>query len=657
MKIILLIFLFSFLLSPVIAQQNTDSLKQELQMAGEDTTKLHLMVSLAVFYMWTEPDSSIKYGLLGLPLAKKLLRESTELNLYGILGESLSGKGNFSLALEYQMKGLKLAEKTGTKGEMAWAWAGMGNVYFYAHDYENALSYYLRTKNFQDIYSDNERLFAGFIGESYYHLDEIDSAFIFIQRSYELVLKGRKWVVPYYYMAKIFGKKRQYIKSIEFYRTGISLADGTLDKINGYNGMAEIFRDMNQNDSTIYYAGKALTLAQNMSFGDKVIESSAILKDVYKKSLRTDSAFKYQEIMLAAKDSVYNQEKVKQMQNLVFNEQLRQQELISQQTAIRNRLILYGVIILGSIFLFAAILLWRVNRQKQKAYDLLQHQKSATDEQRAKAEKALIDLKATQTRLIHSEKMASLGELTAGIAHEIENPLNFVNNFSEVNSELISELNEEAQNGNLDEVRAIAASLKENEAKINYHGKRADAIVKNMLQHSRLGTGHKEPTDINSLADEYLRISYHGIRARDKNFSAELQTNFDKKIDKVNVVPQDIGRVLMNLYNNAFYAVMEKKKQADGAYKPGVWVSTHKENGQVVIVVKDNGNGIPEKIRDKIFQPFFTTKPTGQGTGLGLSLSYDIVKAHDGKIEMTSLVGEFSEFSIFLPVDTNSNHP
>jgi signal transduction histidine kinase len=243
--------------------------------------------------------------------------------------------------------------------------------------------------------------------------------------------------------------------------------------------------------------------------------------------------------------------------------------------------------------------------------------------------------------------MASLGELTAGIAHEIQNPLNFVNNFSDVNKELLLEMNSEIGKGNYDEVRTLAKDIADNEEKINHHGKRADAIVKGMLQHSRSNIGVKEPTDINTLADEYLRLSYHGLRAKDKSFNAKFETDFDNSIGKVNIIPQDIGRVILNLINNAFYAVNEKQNL--NGFEPKVIISTSKHNSKVEIKVADNGNGIPKKVLDKIFQPFFTTKPTGQGTGLGLSLSYDIVKAHGGEIKVNTKENEGTEFTIVLP--------
>ncbi|MBD0283946.1 MAG: GHKL domain-containing protein [Flavisolibacter sp.] len=265
-------------------------------------------------------------------------------------------------------------------------------------------------------------------------------------------------------------------------------------------------------------------------------------------------------------------------------------------------------------------------------------------------ENTLTELKSTQVQLVQREKMASLGELTAGIAHEIQNPLNFVNNFSEVNTELIFELKRQAISGNIQEVLQIAEDLAENENKIAYHGKRADAIVKGMLQHSHQGMGQKEPTDINALADEYLRLTYHGMRAKDKHFNAVLQTDFDNSIGKVNVVPQDIGRVLLNLFNNAFYAVSEKKKGLIHRFEPMVSVSTKKNRNHIKIRVRDNGIGIPQKTLDKIYQPFFTTKPTGQGTGLGLSLSYDIIKAHGGKLKVDTKEGEYAEFVVQLPL-------
>jgi len=290
---------------------------------------------------------------------------------------------------------------------------------------------------------------------------------------------------------------------------------------------------------------------------------------------------------------------------------------------------------------------WATDLSKKKNEEL----QRMVDERTIQLQNSILELKSTQAQLIQSEKMASLGELTAGIAHEIQNPLNFVNNFSEVSTELIDEMKEELKNGDIEEGIALAENLKQNLEKINHHGQRASSIVKGMLEHSRTSSGQKELTDINALCDEYLRLSYHGLRAKDKSFNATMEITFDPTLPKIEVVPQDIGRVLLNLINNAFYAVHERSKKDESEYVPTVSVTTElTANTQLIIAVKDNGSGIPDSIKEKIFQPFFTTKPTGQGTGLGLSLSYDIVKAHGGELKVETKEGEMSEFVILLPL-------
>ena len=262
----------------------------------------------------------------------------------------------------------------------------------------------------------------------------------------------------------------------------------------------------------------------------------------------------------------------------------------------------------------------------------------------------LTNLTSTQAKLIHSEKMASLGELTAGIAHEIQNPLNFVNNYSELSAELIDELTTELEKGDVEEVKFIAEDVKKNLEKITHHGKRAEGIVKGMLEQSRNSLGIKEPTDINALADEYMRLAYHGLRAKDKSFNSSLVTHYDSSIGKIDVMPQEMGRVVLNLITNAFYAINERKAKEGNSFEPTVTVSTQKKDNAVSIIVSDNGLGIPDSIIEKIFQPFFTTKPSGKGTGLGLSMSYDIIKSHGGTLKVESVQGEGSTFTIQLPL-------
>ena len=386
------------------------------------------------------------------------------------------------------------------------------------------------------------------------------------------------------------------------------------------------------------------------------LKVNLLLADIYEVLGKKDSAYKYlrryQDLLIASR-KLENTRQIFELQiNSIVRDskeqisQLEQEGLLKEQKNKNQRLLIFSTI--GALLstLLILFILYRNNKSKQKTNTVL--------------EQTLSNLKSAQFQLVQSEKMASLGELTAGIAHEIQNPLNFVNNFSEVNSELIAEMKQEIDKGNLQEVKSIAASIDENEQKIIVHGKRADAIVKNMLQHSRSSSGAKEPTDINALCNEYLRLSYHGLRAKDKSFNAIMKTDFDESIGKINIVPQEIGRVVLNLINNAFYAVDEKKRMHLTGYEPAVVVSTKKSKARpddpvqrvrVEISIKDNGNGIPQKLMDKIFQPFFTTKPTGQGTGLGLSLSYDIIKAHGGELKVETREGEGSEFIIQLPTN------
>jgi signal transduction histidine kinase len=415
------------------------------------------------------------------------------------------------------------------------------------------------------------------------------------------------------------------------------------DLCDAYLGLSESFAGLGMIDSALFYGRRSLVLAHDLSLPGQSLNASIFLTSLYESKGLIDSAFKYQKISGMLKDSLYNKEKIKQVQNYTFDEKLRQQEISEKQGAYRNKVRIYALAAgLVAVLIIAGILL-RNNRHKQKLNTILQGQKE-------EIQNNLAELRTTQAQLIQSEKMASLGELTAGIAHEIQNPLNFVNNFSEVNKELIDEMQREIDKGNLEDAKTISNNIKDNEEKIVAHGRRADAIVKSMLQHSRTSSGKKEPTDINAVVDEYGRLAYHGLRAKDKSFNAKFETNFDNRIGKIDVVPQDIGRVILNLINNAFYAVSVKTRLQPASYTPQVIVQTKQIGDKIEIKVADNGDGIPQKNLDKIFQPFFTTKPTGQGTGLGLSLSYDIVKAHGGKIKIETKEGEGSEFIIQLPL-------
>jgi signal transduction histidine kinase len=648
--------LLLFLLTAVSAQtgDRIDSLKNALFTSKEDTNKVNLYVDLVWENPWAFPDTTLAYALPGLKLAKEINFVRGQMYIMAAMGEALGMKGNYSEALATQFEALELAKKLNDPDAVVGCYSDIGTAYYYSGDYQNALKYFYKAKDNRFFKQDPEVLF-GFIGETYFGLNKLDSALLYLQKAYDLDIQkaGSHWSTPYYFLAAVNLKKGNPSRALEFYREGMSKA---LDKVNfeAYNGIASAFKEMGQIDSAIFYAKKVITDSMSAAFPPLLLETSRLLTNIYKSKNITDSAFKYQEIMLAIKDSLFSKEKVKQLQNLSFNEQLREQKQAEQQRELQNKIKLYSVIVALLVFLAIAFILYRVNRNKQKAYTLLEKQKQERDLQKSKAEEALQELKSTQAQLIQQEKMASLGELTAGIAHEIQNPLNFVNNFSEVNKELIEELkmkNEKFKNDDSDE-HELLDDISQNNEKITFHGKRADAIVKGMLQHSRVSTGQKEPTDINALADEYLRLSYHGLRAKDKSFNAIIKTDFDPSIGRINIVPQDIGRVLLNLYNNAFNAINEKKGSAPDNFEPSVSVSTKKLNDKMEIKVSDNGNGIPRKVLDKIFQPFFTTKPTGQGTGLGLSLSYDIIKAHGGEIKVETDGKEKSTFIIKLPMST-----
>ena len=625
-------------------QKMIDSLKNKLQKGKEDTNWVRNSMHIADAYVWSQPDTAVYYATMSLALAEKLNDTLGQVFNLGTLAYVYSMRRNDSLALSAAFRSVHLSEKSNASIKVL-SFGDIAIVYYNIGDYRQAINYSYKLRNLFADESSEFYLSSSMIGKSFYQLNEIDSAEHYLDKAYKKAISNN-WstTVQLLYLGHIYRKKGDYIHAMANYRASVNSSlnrDFNLrDAIEGYLGFAQAFQSIGQRDSAIWYSEKAFTMATTNSFPAQSLDASILLKDLYREKGSIDSAFKYQEITLSLKDSLFNQEKIRSGQNQSFNEFQRQETIKAAiETAkikYQNRLKIYALLSGLGLFLIIGVLLYRNNRQKNKANKLLG--------------KTLSDLRSTQSQLVQSEKMASLGELTAGIAHEIQNPLNFVNNFSEINKELVDELKMELATGNVQLAHEIADNIKENESKINHHGKRADAIVKGMLQHSRSSSGIKEPTDINALADEYVRLAYHGLRAKDKSFNAEIKTDFESTIGKINVVPQEIGRVVLNLINNAFYAVDEKKKQNRGGYDPIVSVSTKKNNGKVRISVKDNGDGIPQKVLDKIFQPFFTTKPTGQGTGLGLSLSYDIVKAHGGELKVETKEGVGSEFIIFLPV-------
>jgi signal transduction histidine kinase len=550
----------------------------------------------------------------------------------------------------------RFEQQKDTLGILA-AYRQLSSAYFYAGDRENDIVYgkkafliakHLNNAGFLSSIANN-------ISTSYSQKNISDSALLYARLAVDYAIASgdsNELSGVLGTLSEGFISANQYDSALKYARESLSYAYYTksdeLMMAWTLNDLSQIFLESNQFDSSKYYAHRAIEISAAIGFKDQLQRAYEYLSRSFHNTVQPDSALKYLQLAVAIKDSLYNRDKTKQVQGVVAREQSRLQEMEKDKLDFQNKIKLYSLVAGLAILGIVTFLLYRNNKQKQKA-NLNLH------EQMEKVETTLQELKSTQSQLIQSEKMASLGELTAGIAHEIQNPLNFVNNFSEVNTELIDELEQEAGKGNLEEVKLLVKDIKANEQKINHHGKRADAIVKGMLQHSRNGSGVKELASINALADEYLRLAYHGLRAKDKFFNATMKTDYDESIGVINIIPQDIGRVILNLITNAFYAVNEKSLSAVATpaavkYEPTVSVSTKKINGKVEIKVSDNGNGIPPKLRDKIFQPFFTTKPTGQGTGLGLSLAYDIVKAHGGELTVDTKEGEGTTFIILLPV-------
>ncbi|CAN5412761.1 hypothetical protein BH10BAC2_BH10BAC2_42270 [soil metagenome] len=679
-------FIYTLLLlipaAPVDAQQpDIISLLKKIETAQNDSLKIGFFRSIIEAYAETKPDSSVYFSEQLLTCARKLNLKLIEVYALDELGYAYMNLGDYPRSLRTLLSAIEIAEDPKSErnvlaekyldqkmyllhpvtpqmlrlGFLARGYQILGVLYANNNDNAKGITYHLQALQFAEPSGDVRALCETYLTLGRLHLfsKKTDSALIYEQKAFDISIKtgynkyvgsillnlgriyletGNKQLAAVYFRKAVDENIRQnYLRGV----------------VAGYLLLATLYNQPATRDSGLYFSNAALDAAKYLNFPDLLLRSYTSLAALYRLNKNNDSAVKYQALIIKMNDSLSNSKRDQQFQSIGFNEQQRKQEIEAAKRAYQNRLQIYLLLIGLVVFLLIAILLWRNNRQRKKSNAILQQQKN-------ELEVALDELKSAQSQLIQREKMASLGELTAGIAHEIQNPLNFVNNFSDVNKEMLEELKAErlkpASERDEQTESEIIENVIVNSEKINHHGKRADAIVKGMLQHSRTSTGIKEPTDINKLADEYLRLSYHGLRAKDKEFSAEIKTDFDVTVDLIKVVPHDIGRVLLNLYNNAFYAVSEKKKHQAENYEPIVSIKTKSLDGRVEVSVKDNGNGIPQNIVDKIFQPFFTTKPTGQGTGLGLSLSYDIVKAHGGEIKVESKEGEGAAFAIYLPV-------
>ena len=657
-KLLITGFLSIYLFSTHAQDNIISNLEKKLSTAQNDTIKANTLDSLSMYYMFftNKYDSSFYYLNKYVDFSFNLKDKKYLVLAYARLGFYYFNTSQLNAGLNISLKGLQLSDQYGINDYLSTLYYNISFIYYNLGDsalsIQNAFKGVQAFGNNKDPFYDIPLHLYGHISSIYADGSNRDTALVYLHRLDSVVTVSKERSardISYYYWVNFYLEFKDYPKADSVITLGIASCKKNGDFLvnSFYVYMASSYYKQGRYKETI----AAAKLANN--FIDVAVRSNALnlIQSCYRKMGKIDSAYYYLRASDSIQNVVQNQSNINETQQIQFDQQLGKKETqanqVLQSERNRNRQILLIFVTALAFLVLFGFIQWRNSIQRRKANFLLQQQKE-------KVESTLSELKSAQSQLIQSEKMASLGELTAGIAHEIQNPLNFVNNFSELNKEMIEELYTERKKPSAERneqlENEILNDIKGNEEKINLHGKRAEAIVKGMLQHSRTSTGAKEPTNISALADEYLRLSYHGLRAKDKTFNAEMKTDFDNRIGKINIVPQDIGRVLLNLYNNAFYAVNERRKVEGEGYEPTVSVSTKKLGNQVFISVKDNGNGIPQKVVDKIFQPFFTTKPTGKGTGLGLSLSYDIMKAHGGEIKVETKEGEGTSFIIQLPV-------
>jgi two-component system NtrC family sensor kinase len=659
MRVKMLFFVFVFSLAEASAQiavpaamRNTvDSLLVLIRNEKDPVKRYDRIFDIYLTGAEAYPVYFLEIGNQFFQIAQKNKDQIAEASAWSVYGQAYRLTGNYIKAVGCHYKAIAIAEKIDNLSVMSYAQNQLGHIYKDREEYSKALDFYRRAKWYADQGKTEGAKVGPILNLGIIHLSlgNADSALYYSQqlmnRYRETALISYEWLNDGA-MAAAYSKMKKKKEAEHYYVLSINAAMHAKNARNIETALMGIATHYQQNgpvDSFLYYAKMAVSVVDNTIYEYMRAKAAKMISDYYE-NVNADSAIRYIKINREATEAMNNRQVSQQIQVMSFEEEQRKAEIARAEQAYAQK-IWIGVLIGGLLVLTAFLIyLFRNIRQKQKTNQRLRSQKKEIEE-------ALEQLKETQTQLVQSEKMASLGELTAGIAHEIQNPLNFVNNFSDLNRELLVEMNEEIQKGNYEEVQAIAKDITDNEAKITHHGKRADAIVKSMLQHSRKNSGKKELTNVNTLCEEFLLHSYHGLRAKDKSFNSKLEKLLEVDLPRANIVAQDIGRVLLNLFNNAFYAVNARKKTGEAGYEPRIKVQTALQNNRIIITVTDNGIGIPADTVNKIFQPFFTTKPTGQGTGLGLSLSYDIVtKGHGGELTVTSVEGEGSTFTIQIPV-------
>ena len=693
-------FVLYFLLSTSLAAQNplykyispqeARGLQRRLAHEKNDTLKLVMLKDLSYYYQVVNQDTSNLYAKQELKIAEKLKFEIWQAQALWFIGYSSYIMGNTPEVYQAFKKAINILQDSRCE-QSIWGLKYLtdtnnpkyARLSLLANTIHDDYGIYLKS-NTPPLNHKNALKIAKEIKDTatmsialmniggFYARDKsmLDSSIIYSNKALHYAKRSNLSSyldVIFYNLAVAYQTKKDTNTALFYARKSLNTSGIKNSYTNSWANhfMVDILRNKNQIDSSLFYAHQALESAK---LGNGLVEtmiSSRYLADLYHQKGNLKLAFEYSEKSRILSDSLqkYRVNKLEKYLSDSFNEQLSLKEAESERLQTISNLKTYGFTFGILVFITFGIIQFRSRKKIEKANLLLRQQRTEIERQKLKVEKALDELRISQAQLIQKEKLASLGELTAGIAHEIQNPLNFVNNFSELSVDLVKDLKEEIEKPTQDKayIGELFDDLSSNQEKINTHGKRASSIVSGMLEHSRTSTGERVMTDINKLADEYLRLSYHGMRAKNSSFNADYELIANESLPLINVVPQDIGRVLLNLINNGFYAVSQRNhtvetghalslSMSNPKYQPTVIVSTQHINNQIVIAVKDNGAGIPADILPKIFQPFFTTKPTGEGTGLGLSLAYDIVtKGHGGTLEVETKEGEGTTFIIQIP--------
>jgi two-component system NtrC family sensor kinase len=615
--------------------------------------------------MYTELNDSLslRYYDTALILYRKLGDFNGEGTMLIYSNVVYASQGNYTRAIDYALQGLDARKKTNNYLGIVYAYINAGNVYLEGEQYQSALNFFNLSISYA-IEHGIEPMDWPYnqIGRLYLEMKDYGKAADFLQRK----LTGSH--VPYrdhLLLGELYLETGKTDSALEQFKRNLKEINGKkkLDvenRVRAMIGLSKTYVKTGRNDPAAQYAKRAYAISDSLHNRRLLADAALVLAGLYESENKFQPAMNYFRQAYQIKDSVlheYNetfQRKLAgyQSKTAIETEQNRNRLLSAekelQEQKLKNEKQLKFWILAASIvlILIACVVILTINSKRKQ----IQVQNVFIAEQKLEVENAFQKLKATQAQLIQVEKMASLGELTAGIAHEIQNPLNFVNNFAELNKELLVETKSDLEAGKISDVSLLLEDLVQNSEKILHHGKRAEGIVKGMLLHARPSREQKEFSDINAIAEEYLRIAYHSFQTKNHAVHINLKQHYAGGMDHISVVPQDIGRVLMNMYENAFYAVREKLKMVPQGFEPVVEIRTGMVSGKIEIHILDNGTGIPEKAIDKIFQPFFTTRPTGQGTGLGLSISYDIIKSHGGEINVNSVEGNGSEFIILLPL-------